>query len=967
MADLGSLVVKLSAETSEFRADLGRTSHLLNRHASDMKASLEQVATVAKTAFAFALGAASIGALRDFIDRTIETTAALQQLSEQTGASTTALSGLAPVATISGTAMETIGTNLSKLAKALAGVDDEGADASKALQFLGIAAKDSGGNLRDPAEVLNDVALKLAEFEDGAGKTALAMDLFGKSGAAMLPFLKDLAENQDLNIRLTAQQIEEADKASKAMARMRAESSFVAQTLVASAIPAMSVLVEEFKKLLLGTDNAALGMSRLRDDGSLAQWAEKTTYAIAVVIDALRGIGHTIKSVIGSFSAVWADIELTGTFLAGGKGLNPFSEENRSRLRDALEKRNAIVEQANQNYVELWNMPLLADAVTQRFAQMAQSAESAHSDKQKRPSLPYNTASDANRAEALTKIERDVKRLQDALDVETALLKDRQRIIDLYEGQGILSFQEGSAARNSAQEDFVEHLRANMAEEEAILKRGLATVAKTTQEKAKLTARLEEVMSRRTALEREVQMSGLERNIRLPGETFKTTLADIEQRSKSLQALADDEAAMMQSRQRVIDLYQEQGYLRFKEASDLRINAQQEYLQRTRKLFEEEEVLLSTALETVAKTADQRRQIEERLATLSAKRQRMEREAAQVTLERVIRSPFEALRDIQERAARAESEFKTREQQVRLLRETGAMGELESLKALATAREESARQLEQLATEARSVAESAPGNERFAETMRQIADAARAAAESAKELGQRAKEVAEPFTAGFQKGLKNFIEDAQSMGKQIESITTRAFNGMTDALAQFVMTGKLDFKSLADSIISDLIRIQIQRIITLPLASAVSGLFASPATAAPTSGSVSVAHTGGVIGADALVQRELPRYHSGGIAGVNEVPAILQRGEGVFTRGQMAAIGAGLSRADVNVEVNVINNASGVQARVEHQQQPDGSTRLDVIVEQMEARMARSISQGSGLAPTLERRYGLNPAAGTMR
>ena len=40
------------------------------------------------------------------------------------------------------------------------------------------------------------------------------------------------------------------------------------------------------------------------------------------------------------------------------------------------------------------------------------------------------------RAEALAGIERDVKRLQDALDVEAALLKDRQRIIDLYEGQG---------------------------------------------------------------------------------------------------------------------------------------------------------------------------------------------------------------------------------------------------------------------------------------------------------------------------------------------------------------------------------------------------------------------------------------------------------------------------------------------------------------------------------------------------
>lgn len=58
----------------------------------------------------------------------------------------------------------------------------------------------------------------------------------------------------------------------------------------------------------------------MRAEGTLTNWAEKTAYAIAVVIDALRGIGHTIKSVIGSFSAVWADIELAGTFLAGVKG-----------------------------------------------------------------------------------------------------------------------------------------------------------------------------------------------------------------------------------------------------------------------------------------------------------------------------------------------------------------------------------------------------------------------------------------------------------------------------------------------------------------------------------------------------------------------------------------------------------------------------------------------------------------------
>ena len=417
MADLGSLVVKLSAETSEFRADLGRTARLLDRHANDMKASLQQVSSIARTTFAVAIGATSVAALRDFVSQTIEAAAALQGLSEQTGASAAALSGFAPVATISGTAMEAIGGNLAKLSKGLAGVDDETAGATKALQFLGIRAKEASGTLRDPAEVMNDVALKLAEFEDGAGKTAIAKELFGKSGATMLPFLKDLAENQDLNIRLTAKQIEEADNASKAMGRMRAESNFVAQTLVTAAIPSMSVLTQELKRVFLGTDNAVEGIQRMRAEGTLTNWAEKTAYAIAVVIDALRGIGHTIKSVIGSFSAVWADIELAGTFLAGGKGLNPFSDENRSRLQAALEKRNAIVAQSNQNYVELWDMPLLADAVTKRFDEIRKGTEASNAATQAaapRKQLNYSTATGAVSANAMAGIDSEIKRLQGA-------------------------------------------------------------------------------------------------------------------------------------------------------------------------------------------------------------------------------------------------------------------------------------------------------------------------------------------------------------------------------------------------------------------------------------------------------------------------------------------------------------------------------------------------------------------------
>ena len=709
MADLGSLVVKLSAETSEFRADLGRTARLLDRHANDMKNSMQQVASVAKAAFAVAIGTTSVVAMQAFVTKTLEAAAALQGLSEQTGASTTALSGFAPVATISGTAMEAIGASLAKLSKGLAGVDDETAGASKALQFLGIRAKDVSGNLRDPADVMNDIALKLAEFEDGAGKTAVAMELFGKSGAAMLPFLKDLAENQDLNIRLTAQQIEEADGASKAMARMRAESNFVAQTLVTSAIPSMSVLAKELKSVLLGTDNAVEGIQRLRTEGTLTAWAENTAYAIAVVIDSLRVIGNMIKSVVSSFSAVWADMELAGTFLAGGKGLNPFSEENRAILKAALEKRNTIVEQANQNYAELWNMPLLADAVSKRFDEIrnarepANGANGAEQPASPRKPLNYSTATTAVTANAMAGIDSQVKRLQAMVDVESGVLKDRQRIVDLYESQGYLSFKEASDARLAAQEDFTDKLRALSNEEESILRRGLDRVAKTAQDKLKLQDRLVEITLKRQKLERDAQQSNLEREIRLPGETLK---------------------------------------------------------------------------------------------------------------------------DLQEQAARGQSELRAVEEQIKTLRDTGAISEIESLRRFASARQESATQLAALAQQSRDLTDAAPGNEKLADAFKKIEEAARQAADGASLLTQRAKELSDP-EAGFAKGLRSVAEEAEQMGKQMESATTRAFNGMTDALVNFVMTGKLDFRSLANSIISDMIRIQIQQSITRPLAGWLGSLIGS--------------------------------------------------------------------------------------------------------------------------------------------
>jgi TP901 family phage tail tape measure protein len=66
-----------------------------------------------------------------------------------------------------------------------------------------------------------------------------------------------------------------------------------------------------------------------------------------------------------------------------------------------------------------------------------------------------------------------------------------------------------------------------------------------------------------------------------------------------------------------------------------------------------------------------------------------------------------------------------------------------------------------------------------------------------------------------------------SIGRYADNLRNtweRAFKGMEDALVSFVKTGKLDFRGLADSIVSDLIRIQVQESITKPLAGAMKSM-----------------------------------------------------------------------------------------------------------------------------------------------
>jgi hypothetical protein len=123
-------------------------------------------------------------------------------MAEKFGDTAENFASLAVAAGTAGVQMETVGAASAKLTKNLTGVDDESKEAGAAIKALGLNLKDFKN--KAPTDQLEAVAKALGGFEDGASKTAVAMALFGKSGAELLPFLKELGAEGGRQVILTA-------------------------------------------------------------------------------------------------------------------------------------------------------------------------------------------------------------------------------------------------------------------------------------------------------------------------------------------------------------------------------------------------------------------------------------------------------------------------------------------------------------------------------------------------------------------------------------------------------------------------------------------------------------------------------------------------------------------------------------------------------------------------------------------
>ena len=95
----------------------------------------------------------------------------------------------------SGVSIESVSSAFGRLQKTLAGADEESKAATEALGRLGI----SFANLENlsPEEQIRLIGEQLQGIDDPAKRTAAAMQIFGKSGADLLPFFANLGPAAD--------------------------------------------------------------------------------------------------------------------------------------------------------------------------------------------------------------------------------------------------------------------------------------------------------------------------------------------------------------------------------------------------------------------------------------------------------------------------------------------------------------------------------------------------------------------------------------------------------------------------------------------------------------------------------------------------------------------------------------------------------------------------------------------------
>lgn len=223
----------------------------------------------------------------------------LNDASKRTGESVQDLAKLKFAAEQSGASFDDVSTGLRVLANNMDAANTGSKAQIKTFKDLGISVTDSAGKLRPLNAVMLDVADKFARMQDGAQKAALAQELFGRGGAALIPTLNEGRaglramgdQAQRLGLVISDDAARASDEFNDSLDQMRAAGQGLANTIGAAILPSLTDLSNKARDLVT----------------AFKDWAAEhpgLTKAILATAGAITGTGGLLIGVAGLISAL---------------------------------------------------------------------------------------------------------------------------------------------------------------------------------------------------------------------------------------------------------------------------------------------------------------------------------------------------------------------------------------------------------------------------------------------------------------------------------------------------------------------------------------------------------------------------------------------------------------------------------------------------------------------------------------
>ena len=202
--------IRIRADKSGFvneTRDAGRAVKDFGDTASSAAVTAARLGTV--------LGAAAVGGVALLTRSVIQSIKAMDDLDEaakNVGIAAETLSSMELSAQAAGVSSGQFTQAVTKLNRTMVEATGGNERAATAFRALGVQLVDSNGRMRDTDQVLREVSDRFRQYADGAEKSALAQELFGRGGARLIAFLNEGSDGLTKFAGASREQIAEAAK-----------------------------------------------------------------------------------------------------------------------------------------------------------------------------------------------------------------------------------------------------------------------------------------------------------------------------------------------------------------------------------------------------------------------------------------------------------------------------------------------------------------------------------------------------------------------------------------------------------------------------------------------------------------------------------------------------------------------------------------------------------------------------------